>query len=97
MRDHLPLDVAVSMHHHLQNLDRARFEAMKAKASTFVPDRLGVVRDPDAFFRGGRVGDGAAGTDEAVRAACRDRLTRLAPADVAGWLSREVATAGPEA
>lgn len=69
-------------------VDAARFDAMAERAESLVPDGLGIFRDPSAFFRAGRSGDGARllAPDDLER--YRRRLATLAPPAIAAWLDR---------
>jgi aryl sulfotransferase len=69
-------------------VDAARFDSMHARADRLVPDRLGVLKDPSAFFRAGRSGEGRAivGTDDL--ALYDVRAVALAPPDLVAWLHR---------
>jgi hypothetical protein len=70
-------------------VNAARFETMSASAERFVPDRLGVLKDPSAFFRQGRSGEGrrVAGPDDLAR--YEARAGSLAPPDLLQWLHRQ--------
>jgi aryl sulfotransferase len=68
--------------------EAARFDRMRSRAERFVPDRLGVIKDPAAFFRQGLSGEGrllARPDDLAVYEA---RAAALAPPDLLDWLDR---------
>lgn len=69
-------------------VEAASFTAMRARATTRVPDHLGVLRDARAFFRSGRSGEGRArlGPDDLER--YHRRAAELAPPDVLAWLHR---------
>jgi aryl sulfotransferase len=69
------------------------FDAMRADANRWAPDRLGVLRDRTRFFRLGRSGSGRSllGPDELDRYAAR--IAALAPADLLAWLHRDRLTA----
>ena len=64
------------------------FEAMRARTATYVPDRLGVLRDHDRFFRSGRPGDGRRTLGPDVEARCVEVVEATAPPEVAAWLLR---------
>ena len=69
-------------------VDAARFDAMKARASDTVPERDGVIRDHERFFRAGVSG---ARFDELTPAELDDyeaRMAALAPPDLLRWLHR---------
>lgn len=61
--------------------------AMRARASDLLPDSRGVLADPVAFFRRGRLGEGAEVAGSDVAAACRRRMARLAPPELVAWLT----------
>ena len=66
----------------------ASFDSMRARPSATVPDRLGVLKDPGAFFRTGAAGEGTrACTDDQLRRYC-DRLSELTSPEVAAWLDQ---------
>ena len=68
--------------------DAASFDSMSARPSATVPDRLGVLKDPRAFFRSGAAGEGTrACSDQQIRR-YHDRLSDLTTPDVAAWLDR---------
>lgn len=69
-------------------LQAAGFAAMAGRAADRVPDGLGVLRDPAAFFRAGRSGDGVEALPPELLPRYRARLAQLAPPDVAAWLER---------
>jgi aryl sulfotransferase len=66
----------------------ASFSSMSARPERNVPDRLGVLAEPAAFFRGGRVGDGERAASAAQRSLARATLTELLDADTLDWLDR---------
>jgi hypothetical protein len=70
-------------------VEAAGFTAMKADADRLAPDPRGVLKDRQAFFRGGRSGAGRALLDDAGLARYRRRAGELAPADLLRWLHRE--------
>jgi aryl sulfotransferase len=65
------------------------FDSMRANANRVVPDRLGVLRDPAAFFRSGLSGAGheALSTDELRR--YEQRTAHMGPPDLLRWLHGE--------
>ena len=66
----------------------ATFESMRAVAD--VPDAdLGVLRDPAAFFRRGRSGEGRALLQAGEMAGYRDRVAAMAPDELLAWLERD--------
>jgi aryl sulfotransferase len=69
-------------------VDAARFGSMKARASDAVPDRNGVIRDHEQFFRAGVSGARFAELSEAEIAGYEQRMAALAPADLLAWLHR---------
>lgn len=68
--------------------DAASFEAMRARPAATVPDRLGVLRDPAAFFRTGSSGDGLRACSADQRRRYRERMASLASPQVQTWLDR---------
>jgi len=66
-------------------VDAASFDTMRAGAATRTPDRRGVLKDPAAFFRRGRSGEGREVLAPADVAVYEERVRRLvaeeAPAD----------------
>jgi aryl sulfotransferase len=66
----------------------ATFAAMRSRSAELAPDRLGVLRDPAAFFRSGRSGGGRALLSPAERAGYDARVAALAPPEVLAWLHR---------
>ena len=69
-------------------VDAATFSSMRSRSEWAVPDRLGVLASRDAFFRGGRVGDGIRSATPEQVSATRERVADLAIPDVARWLLR---------
>jgi hypothetical protein len=67
----------------------ATFEEMRAGARRYVPDSLGVLKDPTAFFRRGGSGEGREILSEGEAARYRARVAALAPADLLAWLHRD--------
>ncbi len=65
----------------------ATFGAMRAGASA--PDTLGVLKDPAAFFRKGKSGEGREILTAAEMAHYRYRVTAMAPTDLLDWLHRD--------
>jgi hypothetical protein len=66
----------------------ATFESMRADAGA--PDAdLGVLKDPAAFFRRGRSGEGRALLQAGEMAHYRDRVAAMAPDDLLAWLERD--------
>ncbi|UDY35270.1 sulfotransferase domain-containing protein [Dermatobacter hominis] len=72
-------------------VEAASFDAMRRDPAATVPDRLGVLRDQQRFFRTGRSGEGvAACTDEQLTRYHR-RAGELADAELLAWLHAPVA------
>lgn len=69
----------------------ASFDRMRARAGELIPDNLGVLKDPHAFFRRGRSGAGVETLSPDEVAAYRRRVAALAPADMLAWLHRDAA------
>jgi aryl sulfotransferase len=66
----------------------ATFESMRADAAA--PDAdLGVLKDPAAFFRRGRSGEGRALLQAGEMAHYRDRVAAMAPDELLAWLERD--------
>ncbi|HKY13447.1 MAG TPA: sulfotransferase domain-containing protein [Microthrixaceae bacterium] len=82
------LDIAVDDSAWPELVAAATFDSMKRRARWHAPDQLGVLRDPDAFFRSGGVGEGSSMlTDDELRA-YEQRVGELAERDLARWLDR---------
>jgi hypothetical protein len=62
---------------------------MKDSAQSVVPDTLGVLKDPSAFFRRGSSGEGASILSTAELGHYRARIATLAPTDLLAWLHRD--------
>lgn len=71
-----------------QVVEEVGFASMRGHASMQAPDTLGILRDPAAFFRSGRSGEGRELLGEQRHAAFERRCRRLAPAEVVDWLLR---------
>ena len=69
-------------------VDAARFDSMKARGSNAVPERDGVIRDPDRFFRAGLSGARFAELSRAEIVDYEARMAGLTPPDLLGWLHR---------
>ncbi|MEU8184812.1 sulfotransferase domain-containing protein [Micromonospora sp. NPDC049044] len=69
-------------------VEAATFGRMRERADRLAPDRLGVLRDRQAFFRQGRSGQGRDLLDAAARARYRKRTEALAAPDLLDWLHR---------
>jgi hypothetical protein len=80
------LGVGVAEHRWPELVDATSFRAMKNRAAWLAPDRLGVLTDRDAFFRGGRSGDGTELLGAADVERYARRLAELAEPDVVAWL-----------
>ncbi len=65
----------------------ATFGAMRGGASA--PDTLGVLKDPAAFFRQGKSGEGRALLTSVELAHYHHRVGAMAPADLLDWLQRD--------
>ncbi len=70
------------------------FTAMRDRAAQLVPDPVGIVRDPTAFFRSGRTGEGQA-IDPLSLERYRQRIPSLLPPDLLSWLHGPPGPAGP--
>lgn len=68
--------------------EAASFESMRARPNDHVPDRLGVLRDPAAFFRAGSSGEGSRACSERQIRRFGDRMSELATPAVSTWLAR---------
>lgn len=66
----------------------ATFDGMRARAETLLPDPVGVLADPRAFFRSGRSGTGAELLTPDELADYQARAAELAPPDLLAWLHR---------
>lgn len=64
------------------------FAAMRRRAHDFVPDRMRVLRDPDAFFRRGRPGSGAELLSPSDLADYHARMAALVDPELLAWLQR---------
>jgi aryl sulfotransferase len=82
------LDTEVSTDELPALVEAARFDQMQRRATRFVPDRLGVLKEPGAFFRTGRSGEGLAVVREDDLATYTTRSAQLAPPDLLEWLHR---------
>ena len=70
-------------------VDACGFTSMKDRAEVTAPGRLGVLKDPGAFFRGGRTGDGRRTCTPAQIARYESRVDKLALTEVLWWLHHE--------
>ena len=82
------LGISVPEHRWPDLVKAAGFASMRAHASRLVPNRLGVLKDPGAFFRSGSSGDGRELLTDSERDHYRDRLATMASAEVVAWLDR---------
>jgi aryl sulfotransferase len=67
----------------------ATFDDMRAHAEAAVPDAMGVLKDPRAFFRSGDSGEGRRLLGDEELARYHARAAELAPADLLAWLHRD--------
>ena len=67
----------------------ARFDAMRRRAAFLAPDRLGVLKDTDRFFRSGISGTGMEVLEPAEIARYEERVAGLAPPEIVAWLHRK--------
>jgi aryl sulfotransferase len=82
------LDIAVPEHCWPALVEAATFSSMRGRVEELTPNRLGILKDPAAFFRGGRSGDGRALLSAEEHAHYRERAAALAPTDLLAWLHR---------
>ena len=68
--------------------ERTSLASMRADAQRMVPDPVGIIRDPTAFFRGGRVGDSRR-YDPRLIERYEERLADLLPDDLREWLQAD--------
>ena len=66
----------------------ATFEAMKRRSHELIPDRRGVIKEPNQFFRAGRSGSGVAALPDTLLDEYSERTSTLAPAELLEWLHR---------
>lgn len=64
------------------------FDSMRADPASTVPDRLGVLREPAAFFRGGVSREGSRLCSPDQRRRYHDRVATLTTPEIAAWLNR---------
>jgi aryl sulfotransferase len=69
-----------------QLVTAAGFDAMRQRAPLLAPDRLGVLKDPDRFFREGRSGAGREVLTDRELARYHQRVEGMAPRQVLAWL-----------
>jgi hypothetical protein len=84
--DRLGIEVPEAMWPSL--VEAATFDRMRARSDELVPNRLGVLKDPAAFFRRGRSGAGRELLSPAELGAYEERVAFLAPPDLVAWLHR---------
>lgn len=70
-------------------VEAATFTRMRARAREIVPDPVGVLKDPVAFFRRGVAGAGRELLTADELARYQARTAALAPADLLAWLHRQ--------
>jgi aryl sulfotransferase len=80
------LDIEVPADRWPELVAAARFDAMRQRAALLAPDRLGVLKDPNPFFRAGRSGAGGNVLDPTELGRYEQRVSTLAPPEVVGWL-----------
>lgn len=80
------LDVDVPEREWPALVEATSFEAMRARPEATVPDRLGVLKDPAAFFRSGSRGEGIRACSDELLTDYRARVATLASPDVLAWL-----------
>jgi hypothetical protein len=66
----------------------ASFESMRARPTAAVPDRLGILRDPAAFFRSGSSGEGSQACSDGQIRRYNRRVSELSTPEVLAWLQR---------
>lgn len=66
----------------------ATFSAMKLRSRELIPDRRGVIKDPEQFFREGRSGSATAALPQELLDEYAERTTMLASAELLAWLHR---------
>ena len=67
-------------------VEAVSFESMRRQAARLAPDRHGVLRDPAAFFRSGRSGEGRSLLAGADLRRYDQRMSELAEPDLRDWL-----------
>lgn len=82
------LGIAVPEHRWPALVEAATFRSMRGRVDELTPNRLGILKDPAAFFRGGRSGDGRALLHGEEYTGYRERVATLAPVDLLTWLHR---------
>jgi hypothetical protein len=85
----LRLGIAVPDDRWPELVGAARFEQMRARAGTAVPDTQGVLKDPARFFQRGRSGAGREVLTDRELAAYAARAGRLATPELLAWLHRD--------
>lgn len=61
---------------------------MRANPTATVPDRLGVLKDPGAFFRSGSSGEGTQFCTDDLLRRYADRMSSLTTPEVMAWLHK---------
>jgi hypothetical protein len=74
----------------------ASFNAMKSRASWLAPDRLGVLKDPNRFFRSGRSGDGTIMLSDTDLRRYADRISKLTSPQIIRWLHHGARPSQPD-
>lgn len=82
------LDIAIAADDWQSLVGAARFDRMRARAEHLVPDPVGVLLRPVAFFREGTSGGTAAVLTPAQLRRYHQRAEALAPPDLLAWLHR---------
>jgi len=82
------LDIEVDDHQWPELVAAAGLDAMRERATELAPDRLGVLKSADAFFRAGARDRGGHQLPARSKQACEDRVRTLAGPEVATWLLR---------
>lgn len=68
--------------------DAASFESMRHDPTVTVPDQLGVLKDPAAFFRTGSSGEGTRLCSPDQLRRYNSRMAALATPEILGWLHK---------
>ena len=61
---------------------------MKSRSHELIPDRRGVIKGSDRFFRQGRSGAGVTAPPGTLANEYRERTSELAPTELLEWLHR---------
>lgn len=75
-------------------VEAATFDGMRARVDRVVPDRAGVFKNREAFFRRGTSGAGRELLSGEEYTHYRNRVAEMAPADMLAWLHRDHDPAG---